>query len=71
MFKAVKDFDKYRCIERMVCEYMQEEGDVASALLSGAAEAGALGGGGGGGSALGGLGSLLGGGSSSNVVDTR
>ncbi len=34
VFKAVKDFDQYQCIERMVCEYMQDEGDVASALLS-------------------------------------
>ena len=34
IFRAVKDFDQYRCIERMLCEYMQEEGDVATALLT-------------------------------------
>lgn len=34
IFKSIKDFDQYRCIERMICEYMQEEGDVASALVS-------------------------------------
>jgi hypothetical protein len=34
VFKAIKDFDQYRCLERMLCEYMQEEGDVASALIS-------------------------------------
>jgi len=40
VFKAVKDFDKYKCIERVICEYMQDEGDVASALLSGDAAGG-------------------------------
>ena len=25
---------QYRCLERMMCEYMQKEGDTASALIS-------------------------------------
>ena len=34
VFGAIKGFDQYKCIERMLCEYMQEDGDVATALLT-------------------------------------
>ena len=33
IFGSVKNFDQYRCIERMLCEYMQEDGDAVSELI--------------------------------------
>eukprot|EP00095_Tigriopus_kingsejongensis_P006989 maker-scaffold430_size173499-snap-gene-0.43 protein:Tk06989 transcript:maker-scaffold430_size173499-snap-gene-0.43-mRNA-1 annotation:"vacuolar protein sorting" len=33
IFGSVKDFDQYRCLEKMLCEYMQEDGDAVSELI--------------------------------------
>ncbi|TRY78207.1 hypothetical protein TCAL_14441 [Tigriopus californicus] len=34
IFGSVKDFDQYQCLEKMLCEYMQTDGDAVSELIN-------------------------------------